>query len=169
MPDIHADDGGLIDLDGRRAVRFVRRYAVSRAELWSAITDPDRMARWAFRGEFEPWRGGTLHFDYGEAGSAHGTVIEWDEPSVLEYEWGADTDMPWHIRFALRDDGEGGTVLTFDHFLPDPAIPEFAAGWHWHLDRLATHLAGSEPDPVDTDEHFDRLLASYRLALDPRG
>jgi uncharacterized protein YndB with AHSA1/START domain len=107
-------------------VRFTRRYPVSRTELWSAITEPDRTARWAFRTELEPHAGGALRFDLGEAGVSEGTVLEWDEPSVLEYEWGTDTEMPWRVRFELASDGDGGTVLTFDHLLPDAANPEFA-------------------------------------------
>lgn len=164
MPEQNDDYGSLIDLDGRRAVRFSRHYPVPRAELWSAITDPERTARWAFRTELEPRNGGTLRFDYGEAGSAEGTVLVWDEPSVLEYEWGADTDMPWRVRFELTEDGDG-TRLTFDHLLPDASNPDFAAGWHWHLDRLATHLDGGVPAEVDSDEHFEALQVHYREAF----
>ncbi|MDA0352837.1 MAG: SRPBCC family protein [Chloroflexi bacterium] len=172
MPDAPSDgsdDGRLIDLGGRRAVRFTRRYSVSRAELWSAITDPDRMARWAYRGALEPRSGGKLTFDYGEGGGAEGTVLEWDEPSVLEYEWGTDTEMPWRIRFELTSEGDDGTLLTFDHFLPDPAAPEFAAGWHWHLDRLAMHLGGTEPPDAESDAHFDALLERYRAGIATEG
>lgn len=165
MPDKTTDDGHLIDLDGRRAVRFTRRYPAPRTEVWAAITEPDRMARWAFRGDLEPRSGGTVTFDFGEAGSMAGTVLEWDEPSVLEYEWATDTEMPWRIRFELTSDGDAGTVLTFDHMLPDATKPEFAAGWHWHLDRLALHLAGSVPPEVDSDEHFDALLAQYQAGI----
>ncbi len=157
--------GQLIDVGGRQVVRFTRRYAVSRTELWAAITEPDRMARWAFRAEMEPRTGGTLRFDFDEAGVSEGTILEWDEPSVLEYKWATDTETPWRIRFELTSDGGGGTVLTFDHLLPDASNPSFAAGWHWHLDRLATHLTGSEPADVETDEHFDDLLESYRASF----
>lgn len=162
MPDENTDYGRLIDVAGRRVVRFTRRYSVSRKELWAAIIEPDRMARWAFRAEMEPRRGGTLRFDFDEAGVSEGTILEWDEPSVLEYEWATDTETPWRVRFELTSDGDRGTLLTFDHLLPDASNPGFAAGWHWHLDRLTLHLAGSEPAAVASDEHFDTLLQSYR-------
>lgn len=165
VPDMTTDDGHLIDLDGQRAVRFTRRYPASRTEVWAAITEPDRMARWAFRGVLEPRSGGAVTFDFGEGGSVTGTVLEWDEPSVLEYKWATDTEMPWRIRFELTSDGDDGTVLTFDHLLPDTTKPEFAAGWHWHLDRLALHLAGSVPPEVDSDKHFDALLAQYQAGI----
>jgi uncharacterized protein YndB with AHSA1/START domain len=164
VPDQSSGDGQLIDLDGRRAVRFRRRYPASRAEVWSAITDPERTARWAFRTELEPRAGGVVRFSYGEAGSSEGTVLVWDEPSVLEYEWDTDGEMPWRIRFELTEDGDG-TLLTFDHLLPDATNPDFAAGWHWHLDRLATHLDGGVPAEVESDEHFEALQAQYRVAF----
>jgi len=147
-------------------VRFNRRFQVAKTDLWAAITEPERMARWAFRAEFEPRTGGAMRFYLGEAGVTEGRTVEWDEPSVLEYEWATDTNMPWRIRFELTDEGENATVLTLDHLLPDASNPEFAAGWHWHLDRLATHLAGGRPADVDTDEHFDALLVHYRSELD---
>lgn len=164
MPDDPDHYGRLVDTDGRRAVRFRRRYRYARAEVWSAITEPDRMARWAFACEFEPRTGGALRFDYGEAGSAEGTILQWDPPAVLEYEWGADTDMAWHVRFELTPDGDDATILTFDHLLPDAANPEFAAGWHWHLDRLEEHLAGAIPAEVESDAHFEELLAHYQAS-----
>ncbi len=164
MPDDNTDNGRLVEFGGRRAIRFTRHYSVSPTELWAAITEPDRMARWAFRAEFEPRSGGTLRFHFDEDGLSEGTVLEWDEPSVLEYEWATDTEAPWRVRFELTSDGGNGTLLTFDHLLPDDRKLRagFAAGWHWHLDRLATHLAGSEPADVASDEHFDDLLQSYR-------
>lgn len=157
----HDGHGELIDVDGHRVLRFVRHLAASCEEVWNAITDTERMSRWAFRGTLEPRVGGTVHFDYGDQGEGHGIVIAWDEPSVLEYRWGED-ETTWHIRFELVASADGGTTLTFDHFLPDAAQPEFAAGWHWHLDRLDTLMQGAEPAVVDEDEHFHALLAHYR-------
>lgn len=100
-----------------------------------------------------------------DAGGVDGTILEWYEPSVLEYEWATDTEMPWRVRFELTAAGDNATLLTFDHLSPDASQPEFAAGWHWHFDRLATHPAGGEPADVQSDRHFDRLLESCRSAF----
>lgn len=161
MPDNSVARGQVVDVAGRSVLRFVRRYATTLADVWSAITEADRTARWAFRAEMEPKSGGALRFDFGEHGSTHGTIIEWAEPSVLEYEW-SQGDSTWRLRFELTDDGDGGTILTLDHLLPDPTDPSFAAGWHWHLDRLGIHLAGDVPPDVASDEQFDSLLADYQ-------
>lgn len=154
-------DGELVEVDTGRSLRFVRRFDATRDEVWDALTDPDRMARWAFRGTLEPRVGGSVVFDLGDHGEARGTVIAWDEPSMLEYRWG-EGETTWHVRFDLAADPDGSTTLTFDHLLPDATQPEFAAGWHWHLDRLDTLMGGAEPADVEEDEHFHALLAHYR-------
>jgi uncharacterized protein YndB with AHSA1/START domain len=161
VPDDTTDRGQVVVIEGRTLLRFVRQYSTSRADVWSAITEADRTARWSFRAEMEPRVGGALRFDLGEHGEGAGTLLAWDEPSVLEYEWG-EPGSTWRVRFELSDDGDGGTVLTFDHLLPDPRDPSFAAGWHWHLDRLDVHLAGDTPADVVSDGHFDELLAGYQ-------
>lgn len=161
MPDASEGRGKVVELDGRPTLRFVRTYEAPRADVWAALTESDRQARWAFRAEMEPRVGGRLRFDLGEYGEAFGTILVWDEPSHLEYEW-TEGDTRWHLRFKLvAGDGET-TVLTLDHLQPDATAPSFAAGWHWHLDRLAEHLAGSIPAEVVSDESFDRLLADYQ-------
>lgn len=161
MPD---NGGQLVDVGGRKAVRFARTYSASRADVWSAITERDRTARWSFPVEIEPRVGGRLRFDLGELDVSEGTVLEWDKPSVLECEWTED-GTPWRTRFELDDAGDGETLLTFHNFLPNPTRPEFAAGWHWYMDRLGQLLAGSPPASVVTDEHFDDLMRTYRSAL----
>lgn len=158
-------NGEVVTADGSTVLRFTRRFGVPRRDVWSAITDSERLGRWAFPGTIELHVGGAVVFDYGEHGEGRGVVLQCDEPSVLEYEWG-EGDERWRIRFELADDhdhdGDGdGTILTFDHHLPDPSQPQFAAGWHWHLDRLALVVAGQMPADVPSDAAFDALLEMY--------
>jgi uncharacterized protein YndB with AHSA1/START domain len=157
MPD--ESNGHVENLDGNGVLRFVRRYAAPRTEVWSAITEPERLGRWAYPGTIELRVGGAVVFDYGEQGEGRGTVLACDEPSLLEYEWG-EGDERWRIRFELVADGDG-TVLTFDHFLPDPTQPQFAAGWHWHLGRLADEIAGEQTPDLQSEERFVALMEMY--------
>lgn len=162
-------DGHLVEPAGSPPrLRFERRYEFGVADVWDAITDPERTGRWAFSTTFEAAAGGAVRIDLGAHGVAEGTVLAWDEHRVLEYEWiepsasGDGAPETWRIRYELRPDGDGATVLVFDHFLPEPRRPEFAAGWHWYLDRLGALLAGAPPAAVETDAAFDRLLVHYR-------
>lgn len=152
-------DGEVIETGRGRVLRFVRHYGFDIAEVWSAVSEPDRMERWAFRAEYEARVGGELRFFYGDDASERGSVLAYEPPRVFEYEW-TDPYGDWHVRLQLEPDGDG-TTLTFDHFLPDPGRAEYAAGWHWYLDRLAALLGGAPPADVETDERFDALLAGY--------
>lgn len=147
-------------------LRFERHYAAPPADVWSALTDAERLARWSLPAVIEPGVGGSVTFDYGDLGTGSGTVLAWEEPTLLEYEWtetmAGDT---WRIRFRLTPEGDG-TRLVFEHLAPNPHGPEFAAGWHWYLDRLARELDGDPPDGVTTDAAFDRLLAEYTASAD---
>jgi uncharacterized protein YndB with AHSA1/START domain len=51
---------GLLRTEGdRRGVRFEPRYDATPAEIWSALTEPERMRRWlANVAELEPRPGG---------------------------------------------------------------------------------------------------------------
>ncbi len=155
-----AVSGSVHEGDGLRFLRFSRNYTTTIDDVWSAITVHDRMGHWAFPGHLEPRVGGRVRFDSDDADTPLGRILEWDEPHLLEYRWGAGDDS-WHVRFALETNVDGGTTLTFDHLLPEPTNPEFAAGWHWHLDRLGQLLDGVEPDDVDEDQHFHDLMEHY--------
>ncbi len=166
QPDEH---GGVVEHDDGLILRFERRYEFEPTDVWSAITDPERLARWLFPATLESRPGGSLTFHLGEYGDGTGTVLAWDEPNLLEYRWvetpataaeHGGAPETWWIRFRLQPDGTG-TLLTFEHLAPDPRGPQFAAGWHWYLDRLRRLLAGDPPAGVTTDEDFDRLLTEY--------
>lgn len=151
---------GTIDADG--VLRFERRYDATVEEVWSALTDPDQLARWFFRQTIEPRVGGATVFHWGDNRS-EGTVLEYEPPKTLAYEWGGEDGQPWRVRWQLTPDGDG-TMLVFQHFLPDAVRDgSLAPGWHWHLDRLDGHLGGEfpPPEPVDSDEHFEELQAYY--------
>jgi hypothetical protein len=60
-------------------------------------------------------------------------------------------------------------VLKLEHLAPNPRGPQFAAGWHWYLDRLGRVLAGDPPASVTTDDAFERALAEYTNPQDTSG
>ncbi|WP_062519017.1 SRPBCC family protein [Demequina silvatica] len=153
-----ASEGRVLSPDDGDYLRFERTLAHPPAEVWQALTHPDRTAAWAYRTEFEPREGGAVTMSSG----GDGEVLAWDEPHALEYAWEGYGGR-WHVRIAIAD-SHHGTLLTFDHVAPDPNNPDFAAGWHWHLDRLEQHLAGEEPAQVDSDAHFEELQRLYTHA-----
>jgi len=146
--------GVLVPTGADVTVRFERRYATTPEDLWSSLTDPERLARW-------------LGPVYGEdeAGSpqnAVGDVLECDAPRLLVVGWRFPGEDETRVTVTLRRDGDG-SVLVLEHLgLSESAARGYGAGWHASLGQLDDHAAGR---PVRAwQEIFDAALPHYRQA-----
>jgi uncharacterized protein YndB with AHSA1/START domain len=143
---------------------FVRPLKHPPAAVWTALTDPAEIDRWA---PFAAARdlgtvGDTtlIMIDGATREELPVTVLRAEPPALLEYTWGKD-----RLRWELEPDGSG-TVLTLRHTLAEPDLDAMAAaGWHICLAVLDRLLAG---DPVgvirgqDALRHgWDRLRDGY--------
>jgi uncharacterized protein YndB with AHSA1/START domain len=163
VTEITADVGALRNDDERCAVRFERLYDFTPAELWSAITDPDRVGRWLAQAQIEPGEGGRVRLAFDE-GETEGRILTWEEPRVVEYEWRFDGEEESVVRFELRPQ-EFGTLLVLDHRrLGRAAGTGYAAGWHAHLDALAGAI-----ELEAWQQRFEELLPVYRTQADELG
>jgi uncharacterized protein YndB with AHSA1/START domain len=156
--------GELRNDDDRCAVRFQRLYDFTALELWSALTDPQRLRRWlAEAPRFEGGVGGGVTIAFGD-GTTEGRILTWDEPRVLEYEWRFPGEDESVVRFELLPQ-EYGTLLLLDHRrLGRTSGTGYAAGWHAHLDVLAGAIQ------LDAwQRRFEELLPVYRSQADELG
>ena len=72
----------------------------------------------------------------------------------------------WHVRWELAD-SDGGTVVRMTHSrLRRESAAGFAAGWHYHLERL-TALLDDAPAAWKADR-FEELHALYSGRLTGR-
>ena len=71
---------------GRHSVTFERTYPTVRDDLWQALTDPERVARWfaPISGELRPGGTVTAHFDDGDATFE---VTECIAPERVSFNW----------------------------------------------------------------------------------
>ncbi|MFI5611828.1 SRPBCC family protein [Amycolatopsis sp. NPDC051903] len=163
---------GVVDVrdDGKRVLRFERRLRHPIARVWAALTSPEELLGWWGSADvLELAEGGRivlrwLNEDHeGNHVVLHGTVTAYEPPHVLEF----DTDVHGVLRFELAEDGSA-TVLRFSSTVgfPDDVLPLVLAGWHLHLNFLASALAGSPADLADLpmaewqrfhDQYEDRL------------
>ncbi len=174
------DDGRLVAVDGRPALRFERRYRQPVERVWRAVTAPDEMARW-FPSNVEGERavGAALVFDDSaqraadeEAGEPtraegeifRGHVVVHDPPNVFSFTWGGEL-----LRFELHPDGEG-TLLVFTHLLAHRSIAHrTGAGWHsclGELDRMLGEDVAPEGDWMAVFEEFVDRLGPELAVLD---
>ena len=82
---------GALRLDGdRRAVHLERTYATHPEDLWSAITEADRVGRWLARieGQFQVGCTFVLYFDDDDLDSRSiGQILECRRPERLRVSW----------------------------------------------------------------------------------
>lgn len=161
---------GRLRRDGdRRAVRFERRYDASPAEVWSALTEPPRLARWLADAELDLRVGGDYILRFlgeDEGQTTTGKVLAVEPERLLELTWLYPGEEDTVVRFELRPDGDG-TVLVLDHRgLPSEAAPGYGGGWQAHLEALEAHLgAGGEPDWWGRYKELRPLYEAQEAAL----
>jgi uncharacterized protein YndB with AHSA1/START domain len=129
-----------------------RTYPDPVDEVWAAITESDRLARWAGSYTGTGRVGGTVEVTWTGEVDAGGevappvtvTIHECRPPHRLVVEL-PQGDSSWVIAVTLAPDPERptATLLTFEQQLP-PDLPaaDVEAGWSWYLDRLGASLSG---------------------------
>ena len=168
--------GSLRSADGGGIVRIEDVYRTDPDDLWSAITDPERLARWYgdIEGELRP--GGVFRM-YLHGPGLHGAGrIELCEPprrlrlvsTETEPSWRLGDNVPELDGFTdvtLTADGDGTRLQIETGWMPLDKIAFYGVGWQLHAEHLADHLAGR--DSVDEGPRWDALLPGYqRLAAD---
>ncbi len=159
-----AADGVLEPATGGRVVlRFRRKIAHPPERVWAALTEPAELIGWWGAAEVDLAEGGRFVLrwlntdDQGNRAEMHATITALDPPRLLE----TSGDLHGVLRWELRPDG-GGTLLSFSSTAP---LPEeyralVLAGWHWHLDSLASFIGGTPANLVALPG-WDRIHQRY--------
>ena len=153
--------------DGRRRVEFRRSWPEPIEDIWAALTEPDRLARWIGVYEGERRAGGTGTFamtqEEGEAPGQPTTIAECDPPRRLVIEWPEACSLMERIDLDLWAE-DGRTVLRFVQFFPAATdVVDWALGWHWYLDKLGAEIEGGTP-PTDWAAFVAEVGPGYRPA-----
>lgn len=128
-------------------VTLERRYPAEVADVWQAITEPERVRRWflPLTGDLRP--GGNFHLE----GHAGGDIMTCEPPRHLLVTFGSESSI---VDVLLSGDGEE-TVLKLSHSVPIELAGSTAGalyvgpGWDGALLGIALYLAGEvRGDPV---------------------
>jgi len=151
-------------------VRMEDRYDTDIDDLWSALTEPERLARWYGEIEGELRLGGEFHLRIRDAGERTGRVDACEPPQRLlltMHDPDARPGQPEEtvIEAWLTADGGQTILVVEDRGLPVNLLPAYGAGVQIHVENLADHIAGREPG--DTEARWEELLPAYEaLAAD---
>lgn len=147
-------------------VRFERHYPRPVETVWSALTDPVRLADWMGAANVEPRVGGRFDLMVDGPHPMTGRVRVWDPPAVLELSW-SNTHAPDSvIRYELTRDGEGTRLIFTHQGMPYESSALMLPGWHDFLVRLGSVLEGAPPEDRPS---FRTMQAIYIDHYDLRG
>jgi uncharacterized protein YndB with AHSA1/START domain len=139
------------------SVSFDRRISAPVEAVWAAVTEREQLTRWFTDTTIEQRVGGDVVVDFGEAGSASGTVLAWQPPRLLELEWRSDVTSASILRVELEPDGEG-TRLRLEHRnISEELAQDLGAGWHAYLDGLADLFDGTSGDWTERERRVRPL------------
>jgi uncharacterized protein YndB with AHSA1/START domain len=171
--------GSLRAADGKGVVRIEDRYDTDIDDLWSALTDPGRLARWYGQVEGDLRPGGRFRLYVGDADSDHAGRVEECEPPRRLRVTIRETDESYQrgkgvppydegLEATLTADGDETILVIEVRGMPLEAIAFYGAGWQIHAENLAAYLARRERD--DTEARWDQLVPPYQdLAANIRG
>ncbi len=139
-----------LSTDGvRSTARLEATLACSAADVWSFLTQPDRLPQWLAPGRIELEQGGAARLDCHDSGIAiDSRVTQCKAPRALAYSWSrpGEPERPvrWHLAPMVGADLGGSTHLTLELEIPaQEDIARAAAGWAAHLEMLAAAVAGA--------------------------
>jgi uncharacterized protein YndB with AHSA1/START domain len=153
--------GSLGSADGKGVVRLQQRLDAGIDDVWSAITDPARLARWYGEVTGDLRLGGEYHarvFASGWEGTGH---VEACEPPRRLMVTGKDPDEPHEERTEVTLTADGDmTVLDFEQRgMSLDYVAGYGAGNQVHLEDLAAYLAGRER--CDAGARMGELIPGY--------
>ncbi len=162
--------GSLRSAAGVGVVQIEDRYDTDIDDLWSAITDPDRLARWHGQVEGDLRPGGefrvyleaddiesTGRVDACEPSTAIGDTRETDE----SYRRGQGVP-PFDAvnEITLTADGDQTILVIEVKGMPLDKIAFYGAGWQIRAEHLAAYILGGQPD--DIEARWGELVPPYQ-------
>jgi uncharacterized protein YndB with AHSA1/START domain len=137
--------GSMRQLDDRRgAVRVEDVYDTDIDDLWSALTEPDRLARWIAHVKGDLRVGGSIYATFTSSWEGPGRVDVCDAPRHLLLTMQPGTDEEAVMEASLAPEGGKTRLVIEERGLPLDVLYLHGAGWQAHVEDLGRHLAGGE-------------------------
>ncbi|HDR3887505.1 TPA: SRPBCC family protein [Bacillus cereus] len=142
-------------------VQFDRHLPFTIEEVWSVLTDNNKLKKWMSNLQIEDLKtGGIIKFDMMDGTFINIDILECQMNSVLEFTWDKD-----RVRFEIHKK-EKGSLLLFKEFIHELTdhTPKDIAGWHICLDLFSSVLEEEEKEfsKDDWEYWFDK----YKVKTD---
>jgi uncharacterized protein YndB with AHSA1/START domain len=164
--------GTLGSADGAGVVRIEDRYDAEINDLWSALTDPGRLAHWYGQVEGDLRAGGEFRLHVEDADSDATGRVEACEPRRRLLVTTRETEESYRrgqgvppydeaLEVTLAADGQHTILVVEVRGMPLEAIAFYGAGWQIHAENLVAYLAGR--DRGETEGRWDQLVSAYQV------
>jgi uncharacterized protein YndB with AHSA1/START domain len=154
--------GSLRSADGKGIVRMEDRFDTDIDDLWSALTDPRRLARWMGEVEGDLQLGGEFRARFFASGWEGTGRVEACEPPrrmlLLTTQPGQTREH--FIEVTLAADGDQTILVWEERGMPLDQLAAYGAGIQVHVEDLAAYLAGRER--CDADARWNQLMPAYQ-------
>lgn len=154
--------GRLRSADGKGAVRMEDRFDTDIDNLWSALTDPRRLARWMGEVEGDLRLGGEFRARFFASGwEGTGRVKACEPPRRLLLLTMQPGQVDEHvIEVTLAVDSDLTILVWEERGMPLDQLAAYGAGIQVHVEDLAAYLGGRER--CDADARWNELLPTYQ-------
>jgi uncharacterized protein YndB with AHSA1/START domain len=161
--------GTLRAEDGTGVVRMEDRFDTEIDDLWSALTDPGRLARWLGEFEGDLRLGGEFRARFFASGwEGTGRVDVCEPPQHLVVMTKDDGQADEHaIEATLTADGDHTILILEERGMPVNLLAAYGAGIQVHIEDLAAHIAGRER--CDAGARWAELNPSYETLASKLG
>jgi len=159
-PGSHRILGSLRSADGKGVVRMQDRFDTGIDDLWSALTDPLRLARWIGEFDGDLRLGGEYRARYFDGWEGTGRVTACEPPRHLllttKHVRQADEQT---VEATLTADGDQTVLVVEERGMPLNLIGAYGAGIQVHVENLAAHVAGR--GRCDGEARWKELQPAY--------
>lgn len=156
------------DVDGETYCVWQRTFHAPIDDVWAAVTEPERLARWIGTWTGDPADGHVrfqMLFEGDDIPGEMFTIDECEPPHRLRI----TTSMPydgenpehWLLRLDLEE-SDGVTTLTFAQNVPDLKMAEgVGPGWDYYLDRMVAAETGRSVESIVFDDYSPSMAQYY--------
>jgi uncharacterized protein YndB with AHSA1/START domain len=146
--------------DGRATVRMADVYDTDIDDLWAALTEPARLARWIAEVDGDLRVGGLVQARFTSSFEGTCRIDRCDAPHRLTVTSLPGTDEETVIEATLEPAGGGTHLVVEERGLPVDEVAAHGAGWQAHVEDLAAHLHGTAA--ANWQIRWQDLLPAYR-------
>ena len=152
--------GSLRAVDGKATVRMEDRFGTDIDDLWSAITEPERLARWLVQVHGDLQLGGMFRARFTSSWEGPGRVDVCEPPRRLLVTMTPGGEEQTVIEAELFAEGSQTRLVVEERGLPLGDAYKHGAGWQAHIEDLGSYLAGKPAR--DWKARWTELISAYR-------